>query len=244
MKKLLLCLMALLSICSYAQNSRLKDYALKVGQFDRIKIDDNVNVVYRQNPDSTGYVAYRGEEEFADAFIVSVNKGQLRVQVDTEDVGKPNLPTLYVYSDFLTCVTNSSAFEVRVSDLAPCPEFKVVLIGNGTITVDDIRANRLVAKLATGNGTINLSGKVEDTNLDMVGTGTIQADRLESLQVTCHIMGSGTIGCWPVDLLKVKGIGSTKIYYKGEPEVKKSGGGKLFQIPADGAAVADRSTEE
>ena len=29
----------------------------------------------------------------------------------------------------------------------------------------------------------------------------------------------------------MKGIGSTKIYYKGDPKVKKTGGGKLFPIP-------------
>lgn len=237
MKKLILIILTLFPLALSAGN--IKEYTLRVGQFDKLKIDDNVNVVYRQHPDSTGYVTYRGEEEFADAFIFSVNGGTLRVQVDTEDVGKPNLPTVYVYSDFLTCVTNSSAFDVKVSGLAPCPEFKVVLIGNGSITVDDIRANRLVARLSTGNGIINLSGKVEDANYAMVGTGTIQADRLEAEKVSCHIMGSGTIGCWPLDLLKVKGIGSTKIYYKGNPTVKKQGGGKLFEIPAGGDLAAD-----
>ena len=224
-------LITLIGLSASAQPGRLKDYVLNVGQFDKIKIDDNVNVVYRQSADSTGMVSFRAEEDFADAFIFTVNKGTLRVQVSTEDVGKEGLPTLHLFSDFLTSVTSSSAMTVLVKDMAPCPKFSVNLIGNGTITVEDIKATKLSARLTTGNGTVNLSGKAHEGTYSMVGTGTIQADRVESGQVTCQIMGSGTIGCWPLERLCVKGIGSTKIYYKGDPVIKKTGGGKLFQIP-------------
>ncbi len=239
MKKFLILFFALIALSASADSAHLKEYVLNLGQFDKIRVDDNVNVVYRQNPDSTGCASFRSTEEFADAFIFTVNNGTLRVQVTTEDVGKEGLPTLNLFSDFLTSITSSSDFEVRVADLAPCPELKVNLIGNGTITVDDIRATKLSAKLSTGNGTLNLSGSVQEATFSMIGTGTIQADRLRSGKVNCHIMGSGTIGCWPLDKLCVKGIGSTKIYYKGEPKVKKNGGGKLFQIPEDDYASAD-----
>lgn len=238
MKRLFVILSVLMTLCLPALAGDLKDFVLEVGQFDKIRIDDNVNVVYRQDPDSTGYVSFRGLEEFADAFIFTVNKGTLRVQVTTEDVGKEGLPTLHIFSDFLTSVTNSSAFSVLVTDLAPCPELKINLIGNGTITVDDIKATKLSARLTTGNGTINLSGKVKQATYSMVGTGTIQADRLVAEKVTCQIMGSGTIGCSPLDDLCVKGIGSTKIYYTGDPKVSKKGGGKLFRIPDGDDAIS------
>ena len=29
------------------------------------------------------------------------------------------------------------------------------------------------------------------------------------------------------------GLGSTKIYYKGKPNIKKTGGGKLFELPSE-----------
>lgn len=233
MRKTIFALMALIAATVFPASAMLKDYAIKVGQFDKIKVDDNVNVEYRQSADSTGYVTYRSDEDFADAFIFSVNNGTLRIQVTTEDVGKPGLPVVKVFSDFLTGVTNASAFDLRVIDLAPCPEFKAVLIGNGTITVDDIRANKVTARISTGNGTINLSGQTVDAHYAVIGTGTIQADRLKAEEVDCNIMGAGNIGCWPLEKLKVKGLGSTKIYYKGNPTIKKSGGGKLFQIPED-----------
>lgn len=230
-KYLLLLVMAMGSVLIHAQET--ENYKLEVGQFDKLKVLDNVNVVYRCLPDSSGWVQYRGAMEFADAFIVTPKDGTLKIQVSTEDVGHPDLPTLYVYSDFLTSVENSSSFEVMIENPAPCAEFKAKEIGNGKITVEDLRANVVKASITTGNGTVNVSGKCRKADLKMVGTGIISVDRLESDVVNCRILGGGTIGCWPVEKLSVKGIGSTKIYYKGDPDVRKSGGGKLFKLPED-----------
>lgn len=224
----------LFSLVVFGLHAEVQDYKVEVGQFDKIKILDNVNVVYRCLPDSSGFVQYRGEKEFADAFIITPKSdGTLRIQVSTEDVGHPNLPTLYVYSDFLTSVENSSAFSVLVENPAPCSEFKATQIGNGAVAVDNIKTNKLFATLKTGNGTVNVSGTALTAVLNMVGTGMISADRLKADNVQCKILGSGSIGCWPEVNLSVKGIGSTKIYYKGEPNIKKSGGGKLFPLPDD-----------
>ena len=95
MKKYLYLL--LLSLIAFNMHADVQNYKVEVGQFDKIKIQDNVNVVYRCLPDSTGFVQYSGDKEFADAFIITPKSdGTLRIQVSTEDVGNPNLPTLYV----------------------------------------------------------------------------------------------------------------------------------------------------
>ncbi len=219
----------LISLTANAQD--VDNYVVNVGQFDKIKVCDNVNVVYRCLPDSSGYVQYRGEKQFADAFILTPKGGELKIQVSTEDVGNPDLPVLYVYSDFLTSVENSSGYSLIVENPAPCAEFKAMQIGNGSINVENIKTNKVTASLATGNGTVTISGTAQDASYRMVGTGIISADRLEADNVQCKILGSGTIGCWVLKNLSVRGIGSTKIYYKGDPKVKKSGGGKLYPLP-------------
>ena len=86
------------SLCGWAQE--INNYKVEVGQFDRVKVCDNVNVVYRCLPDSSGFIQYRGDKQFADAFIITPKNGNLKIQVSTEDVGHPDLPTLYIYSDF------------------------------------------------------------------------------------------------------------------------------------------------
>lgn len=223
---------ALAARTSMKQDSEEKwKYKINVGQFDRLQVLDNVNVVYRNVPDSTGYVVYQGVEDFADSFIFTVNNGQLKIQVTTEDVGKPDLPTLYVYSDFLKSVENSSDFNVTVESVAACPEFKALMVGNGSIVVDGLKCNKVEAVLATGNGSVNLSGETQNERIRLVGTGCIMTDRLKANDVKIRIAGSGTIGCWAINNLNISGLGSTKIYYKGYPSVKKKGGGKVLPLP-------------
>ncbi len=214
-----------------AKAQEVENYKVEVGQFDKVKVCDNVNVVYRCLPDSSGSIQYSGDKQFADAFIITPKDGNLKIQVSTEDVGHPDLPVLYIYSDFLTSVENASNFTFSVENPAPCAEFKATQVGNGTLIIENLKTNKVSASIATGNGTINLSGECQDAVLKMVGTGMISADRLEADNVQCKILGSGSIGCFPKVKLSVRGIGSTKIYYKGDPKIKKSGGGKLYPLP-------------
>lgn len=226
---LILTILTLLAAPVSAQEKQY-DYAVKIGQFDRLTVTDNITVIYRCNPDSTGYACWRGDTRFDDSFIFTNNNGKLNIQVMTEDVNDPDLPTLFLYSDFLTQVSSSSDEAVRVESLSPTATFKATLIGNGTLVVHGIKTTKLSATLNTGNGQLVLSGQTNEAKYKMVGTGTIQADMVKAGSVACKILGSGSIGCWPEELLKVSGIGSTKIYYRGNPDVHKSGGGKLFRI--------------
>lgn len=207
-----------------------EQYRLNVGQFKKISVADSVNVVYRCVADSTGTVAFDGDRKFANAIIYSVNKGELKISVATESVGDPNLPTVYVYSDYLTKATNSGTGHLNIESPAPCPEFNITLVGNGSVEATNVKATNVTAKITTGNGTIAISGKCEEANFNIVGTGTIQADNLEADVVKCKGLGGGAIGCHPLSLLKSNCLGTTKIYYKGDPIIKKRGGGKLFPI--------------
>lgn len=227
MKKIIL-LMAV--FITAAMQMSAKEFTLPVGQFSKVSVDDNVNVHYIGADGSPSRVRYEGDQKYAKAFIISHSGDKLRIQVETEFVNDPELPTLYIYSDFLKSASNSSEATLRIETVAPTSEISFSVMGNGTIVADSIRATKVSANIKSGNGTIAVSGNCETASFGMLGNGTIQADHLEATTVSCKILGTGSIGCWPVDKLKVKGIGSTKVYYKGSPEIDKKGGGKLFQL--------------
>lgn len=210
-----------------------KSYELKVGEFNRLKVTDSINVVYRcTSPgNSSGMAEFTSKPEYADAFIFTNNNGELKVQVSTDFVDAPDFPVLYLTSDFLSTVTNEGLGTITVESLAPCAEFKVRVVGNGKVIAKGVKSNVCSASLDTGCGSIILEGDSRIAKFKLVGTGVIQADLLKTQTVECNIMGSGSIGCFPEEKLSVRGIGSTKIYYKGNPtDVKKRGGGKLIQL--------------
>lgn len=216
------------ALSSYAER-----YVIEVGQFEKLKINGNLRVVYKNLPDSTGFALYEAPEG-NDFFKFTTKKdGNLKVEPSDENWGESNLPVLHLYSDFLTSIESYSELQVDVTSIAPCATFNVTQVGNGSIYVDNVRSNSVTAALTTGNGSIFINGKCINANFRMLGTGLISADMLEAENVKCRILGTGSIGCWPVDNLNVTGLGSTKIYYKGRPNIKKTGGGKLFELPED-----------
>ena len=213
---------------------RAETYSFEVGQFEKLKINGDFNVIFKCLADSAGFVSYEARDGMGDVFSFDLKKdGTLKIQLTDKYWGKPGLPVLHLYSDFLSGVENSSEESVEVLDLVPCAAFNANQIGNGSITVENLKCTNVTASITTGNGSINLSGKCVNANFRMLGAGLISADRLSADNVKCSILGTGSIGCWPLDNLSVKGIGSTKIYYKGKPNIKKTGGGKLFELPID-----------
>lgn len=207
-----------------------KQFTLPVGQFSKISVDDNINVVYVGADGSPSRVTYEGDQKYSKAFIITHKGNKLRIQVETLYVDDPELPTLYVYSDFLENASLSSESTLTLKSVAPGSKLDLSVMGNGSIIAENIRATKIGAAIKSGNGTISISGHCQQANFSMVGNGTIQADRLEATNVTCKMLGNGSIGCWPVEKLKVLGIGNTKVYYKGTPEIDKKGGGKLFPL--------------
>ena len=210
-----------------------KQFTMPVGQFSKLSVDDSVNVVYVGGDGSPSRATYDGDAKYAHAFLITHKGDKLRIQVETAYVGDPELPTIYVYSDFLKNASLSADATLTLKSVAPTSELSVSVMGNGTLIADGLKVTKIGAAIKSGNGTISLSGHAQTADFTMVGNGTIQADRLQAVTVNCKILGQGSIGCWPDEHLKVRGIGNTKIYYKGTPEIETKGGGKIFPLETD-----------
>lgn len=202
------------------------EYVLDIGEFTKIKLSDRVNVVYRTTPDSVGMISYRAHPRHAEAYSFTVKKGTLRVHLEQE--WEDSMPTVYVYSTFLSEVENEGEGSLTVCSPAPCPEFSAKMIGNGFIIVDNINATSVSASLMAGNGKIIMTGSTTDASATMMGAGRIDLSYLSATNVSCKSIGAGSISCWARKKLSVKGIGSTKIYYRGNPEISKFGGAKIL----------------
>ena len=211
---ILLLATAALTVCA-----QVTHHEVKVGNFSRLVLLDDINVNYRCNADSAGVVVFDCSQQVADHLIFSLSdKGRLSIQVDDEYERQGNLPNLTVYSSALDEAENSGDSVMRISGLPPMKNFKVRLTDNGKIIVRGVRASQLELQILSGKGKIIADGFCDNLLLRLVGTGEIQADKVEAGSVSCRIMGTGSIGC---DVhggeLKVSGSGTGKVYYKGNP---------------------------
>lgn len=233
MKKTFLTIILLIIATSVVSAQKLSRYELDVKDFTELKVIEGINVNYVCNPDSTGRAVFIATDELASVLMFNNTKGRLEMQIATDGIDYKNLPTVTVYSKFLTKVENSGDSTVRVLNVVSCPNFKARLIGNGRLIVKGIDVTYLDGSIDTGNGQLILYGKCESAKLSCTGTGTIQADELVSNDTKCVMLGTGTIGCQALTSLNVVGASSGKVYYKGNPEQikKRSVGVKI--IPLD-----------
>lgn len=200
-------------------SAQVTRHEVKVGDFSRLVLLDDINVNYRCNTDSAGLVVFDCSKEIADHLIFSLSdKGRLTIQVDDEYERKGNLPLLTLYSSTLDEAENAGDSILRIAKLPPLKAFKVRLIDNGKVIVRGVRASQLELQILSGKGKIIADGSCDDLSLRLVGTGEIQADKVSATNVSCRIMGTGSMGCnVQGGELKVSGSGTGKVYYKGKP---------------------------
>lgn len=212
-----------LACSATAQTTR---YELDLKEFSELKVTDGIAVDYICNPDSAGKAVFFAEPQTASQIIFKPDKQKLEIQlVPREERMNRTVPKVTVYSTFLVSVENSGDSLVRVLSVAPTAKFKARVIGNGRMSVRGIKANQVEGALDTGNGTLAISGTADNAKLSCTGTGHIQADALVAKEVNARVLGTGSIGCTPTVSLSTSGAGSGKVYYNGNPVIKKRGVG-------------------
>ena len=226
-------LAAVAAFASYA--AEIKHYELKVGDFSHLSVEDGINVEYYCSPDSAGMALFDAPKAIADHIIFDSSKeGKLLIQkaFHGKDELSHNLPTVKVYSRFLSRVQNSGDSTVRVMTVAPTDEFKATVIGNGRLVIKGLECTKFDGAIKTGNGNLVVNGRCDRATLSNTGVGNIQADNLTARNASCRFFGTGTTGVNAIEQLGIKGMFPGKLYYRGKPAKMKnySMGVKIYSI--------------
>ena len=210
-------------------------YDLKVAEFSKIELVDGFNLEYHCSDDSAGMIHFVTDRATASKILFEVKKDRLVIQKDfhDEDSMVSDLPTLHVYSRFLTDVKNCGDSTLVVNAPKSVVKFSAEVIGNGRIVVRDIDCSKFNGSINTGNGTLVASGRCVDATLSNTGVGTIQCDRLQADNASCRFFGKGTTGVWVTGTLQVKGVLPGKCYYRGTPQTIKNYAVGVKIIPLD-----------
>jgi len=239
MKQLLRLILAMCLALLVPATALAQRHQVQVGDFTHLTVIDDINVVYRCMPDSAGMAVVDCPQRVADNLIFSLNKkGRLSIQVTTDMALQcdAQLPTITVYSKQLDEAENAGDSTLTVYQPATTDgNFKARLSDNGKIIVHGLKAVEACLDILTGRGTIVADGQCDKVKLKLMGSGSIVADQVTATNVDCHIIGTGTINCnVNGGKLYVRGSGTGKVYYKGEPgkvTVRKLG--TIKAIPMD-----------
>lgn len=237
-------IISILAVSGVVVTSAAREFVYHVGPFDKVSVRGNIEVAYRSNPDSVGMAVYDSDRDYSDALELTCNKGKLTIkEIKSESRGE--LPVICIYSDYLSAADYEGDETMTVDLSASTPTFSTRLTGNGRLVCNNVNSSEVKASIETGNGTLAIHGRCKDAKFNLTGTGTIQADNLRADNVKCNVLGTGSIGCDASETLDVRGLGTTKIYYKGDPTVKKVGGARIYRMTAETieAAAGDNDSE-
>lgn len=206
------------------------DYKLDVNDFSELVIVDGINVEYFSNPDSAGMAIFSCEPEMASHIMFTHKNDRLTIRTDADEHPIAGVPSVRVYSTSLKHVENSGDSTLRVHVTAPVNTFKAKQIGNGTLIIDNIVADRVEAGITTGKGLLVINGKAQKATITNVSTGPIDASSLEVGDLKCVLFGTGNIEANPIDNLRVYGTGPGAVIYKKQPSKvsNRSIGVKVF----------------
>lgn len=224
LKKLLMAAVSVIALTAAAETQ-----TLKVDRFQKVRVLGPVNVDCIYMPDSVGYIIVDAPASHQISWVEASTSGDklklhLRLPDEMRQGVAPvpaDLPSVRIYTNYLTEVSNEGDSIVRVITSTNVPSFTARLIGNGYLSVRGIDTEKLKVELLTGRGTIAVHGKAEQENIALAGVGTIEADGVESQTVKVKLAISGNVGVWAKEKLTVTGTGSGTVFFKGTPEIIK-----------------------
>ena len=207
---------------------------LQTHDFQELRVRGLLNVEYVSAPDSAGLIVISGPVEEQLSWVEAATSGRkltLNLNIPAEQVQTPqNLPSVRVYSSYLTKVDNEGDSTVILNSPLAGAQFSARIIGNGRISVRNIKAGEVNASILSGHGIIALSGDCNKASLKLTGTGVIQADALRATDGYVWCTGTGTIGVWAIKQLTIKGVGSGTVYVRGTPDIKQKTVGVKLQM--------------
>lgn len=207
--------------------------ALKTQDFQQLKVRGDLNVEYVASADSAGVILISGASEEQLSWVEASGSKKLTLHLrlpDEIEVTPRNLPSVRVYSSYLTKVENEGDSTVIVNSPAAGAQFAAIVTGNGRISVRNIKAGEVEGSVRTGRGIVALSGDCNKASLKVTGAGVIQADALRATDAYVWSTGTGNIGVWAVKNLTIKGAGSGSVYIKGTPDIKQKIVGVKIQM--------------
>jgi hypothetical protein len=211
------------TICLSAQEKRASDSleTRDLKGFTSISASLAANIYLRQS-DSFSFKAV-GRSRLLDRLETTVKDSILRIRLHKDNDFFNDIERVSIYISALSFERfDFSGFGKIVSENT-LKGSKLRVFQSGAHSVDlDLDYDELSVDMS-GVGNMALRGKTQKADLEMSGTGNIDAYDLTVQNAECGVSGLGSISCFVENDLfaKVSGLGSVK--YKGEPKhFKKS----------------------
>ncbi len=191
----------------------------EVSDFDRVELNGAGELIIEQGDSEA--LTVETDDNLMQYIRTEVRDGRLVLEI------KPSLNIMFM-EKLIYRLTVKELREVQISgsgkvtmDRLETDELKIGTSGSGKFEFGDLQANSLSAR-TSGSGQFIIAGKVEETNVDINGSGKFNCPDLESTNTDVSISGSGEVTTWTSGKLDVNISGSGSVRYYGNPQTNQS----------------------
>jgi hypothetical protein len=238
MKKSLLALFVLFSICAVAQQEKiigdgnLKKETREVSNFAGLMVSGNVNVDL--NYGDSKNITVEGDGNILPYVETIVENGNLIIKTkDKISIRTKNKLIVHVSMKKVARLRVSGSGNITgTGDFSNDSKTEIGVSGSGNINVAMNSFNETKINIS-GSGNVTLKGK-STNNIDATvsGSGNIDCAEVVCNDVFARVSGSGNIKVYANKSIEAKVSGSGNIYYKGSAtniNLRSSGSGKIIR---------------
>jgi len=209
-------------------NSQRKTYHLS--GYSSVEIYTPVNAYFTND---TGAIAIEADNNIVPHIQVKTEKGKLIIKNDPGIWFNPKtVIKIFIPVEKISSIKNIGSADINTINVKLTgPSVQIVNVGSGKIKVvldcNDLKVN------GKGAADFDLSGKTQHAVIDLSGSGDIHAQDLSTNVVDLHLNGScdAWINCLTKLNVHIPLISSSTVYYKGAPQIKKTGmGGSIEKL--------------
>lgn len=193
----------------------------EISSFDRIYLSGIGEMLISQG--DTESLQIEAEDNVLSRIKVKVEGDTLYLGMNTtwENNIVPTKPIkYYITVKNINQVNLSGAGSISAGSIN-ADRLTIVSSGAGSIKIRDLTADSVLVNIS-GIGNCDLNGKVNEQRVDISGTGTYNAEDLDSKSANITMSGAGNATVWAADTLDVIISGAGNVSYYDNPRITKS----------------------
>ncbi|QXU43265.1 head GIN domain-containing protein [Pedobacter sp. D749] len=227
MKNKLIIMLTFASFGFINANAQTEDFR-KLAHFDKISTKEGYDIFLTQG--TTESVKIVTENISPGQIITNVSGGTL--MIGTKKGKYPNTSVkIYITFIEINSVISYGGGKIEFSPFK-ANTLSLKIVGSSAMKVP-VEVNKLNI-FSSGSGIVELTGKAENADIELSGSGKINALNLALNKCDIKLTGSGTANLNVRANLQVNSSGSGNVYYKGKPatkEINRTGSGNVESIP-------------
>ena len=212
------CISLIVVQCSYLEefekgNGEMVTVRRSTSDFEHLKIGGNFDVLLKKG--ESPWVQINTDENLIGLIDAEVHNGILEITQQKKLISKKKIELIINYVN-LKEVRVMGAALIKNEGYLECKDLKIRMDGVGTIDLK-VQGDKLEAILS-GAGVVRLAGEIKEQELNLTGTGKLEAFDLESKECKITVGGIGGAEIFVTDKLeaRIEGIGG--IEYAGNPQ--------------------------